>query len=151
MKSQKRCDKAVEARRAINEAERKMPTNFAHKAALHYAKALHKHPHFADKMHDFSCQEDAEKQLERCRDKISFATKWPPHIFATDLLLCEMLEAWTAQTDRETISELYDAVAVLMRMIAVVEGKQTLGGKVKSFVPLSAEAERTERIVKGEN
>ena len=29
----------------------------------------------------------------------------------------------------ETIGELYDAVAVLMRMIAVVEGKQKLGGK----------------------
>ncbi len=107
----------------------KMPNDFSLRARLHYAKALRKHPRFADKMHAFSCQEDAGKQLERLRDKIDYSSRWPQCLYADDLLRCEMLEAWTAPNNQETISELYDAVAVLMRMIAVGEGKQKLGGE----------------------
>ncbi len=106
-----------------------MPSDFSIRARLHYAKALRKHPRFADKLHDFACQDDAEDALAHIRDKIDYASRWPKCLYAYDLLRCEILEAWTAPNAKKQIDELYDAVAVLMRMIAVVEGKQKLGAK----------------------
>jgi hypothetical protein len=117
----------VESSRAMVEAERVMPTDFAHHAALHYAKAVRKHPRFADALHKYTDVKFAEADLEKMRDKLNFMRECDA-VSADELVECEMLEAFCAKSAQDAISELYDAVAVLMRMIAVVEGKQKLGG-----------------------
>ena len=129
----------VESSRAIVEAERVMPADFAHNAALHYAKALRKHPRFANALfdwreltHPFSGVATlAQSRLKSCRRSVATGEQYH-RLIANDLLNCEIEEAFAAnaQGDKAAcLDELYDAVAVLMRMIAVVEGKQKLGGE----------------------
>ena len=122
---------AVESSRAIVEAERVMPLAFAHNAAIHFAKALRKHPRFADALFSEDEKEDAEFLLERARAEVDYLTKnnW---LDAGMLAMCELDEAQLAHARGDKaacVDELYDAVAVLMRMIAVVEGRQKLGGE----------------------
>ena len=105
-----------------------LPTDFYQRAASHFLKAVRKHPRFADKLHGYTSPGMARGHCVACREIINSKRKCS-EVFATDLLECELLEAWCAPNEQETISELYDAVAVLMRMIAVVEGKQRLGGE----------------------
>ena len=104
-----------------------MPDNFAFNAASHFPKAVRKHPRFADALHRYTDVKFAKAALEKMRDKLDFMRECDA-VGADDLVECEMLEAFCAKSAQEAISELYDAVAVLMRMIAVVEGKQKLGG-----------------------
>ena len=131
----------VESSRAIVEAERVMPADFAHNAALHFAKAMRKHPRFADALFDI-CErnkrvvedEDYLREicdLEETREDIYLATR-DGTLEARYLLSCEIEEAHIEHLKGNAaacVDELYDAVAVLMRMIAVVEGKQKLGGE----------------------
>ena len=105
-----------------------MPSDFSTRARVHYAKALRKHPRFADELHKYTDVKFAKAALEKMRDKLDFMRECDA-VSADDLVECEMLEAFCAKSAQEAISELYDAVAVLMRMIAVVEGKQKLGGE----------------------
>ena len=108
-----------------------MPDNFAFNAASHFLKALRKHPRFADMLFGNNVLDDAEYRLRCDRSKIAYYANngW---LDGTMLAKCEVAEATVAylQGDNSAcVEELYDAVAVLMRMIAVVEGKQTLGGE----------------------
>ena len=121
---------SVESARAIVEAERVMPTDFAHNAAIHYAKALRKHPRFADALFGEDAADDAKDVLDAMRRELDYFAKnnW---LDASALATCEICEAQLANAKGDKaacVEELYDAVAVLMRMIAVVEGKQQLGG-----------------------
>ena len=128
----------VESSRAMVEAERVMPTDFAHNAALHFAKALRKHPRFADALffngeRDERMREDAlqaaELDLEETREDLYLSTR-DGSLDARFLLSCEMEESFVEHLRGDAaacVDELYDAVAVLMRMIAVVEGRQRLG------------------------
>ena len=132
--------KSVESSRAIVEAERVMPVDFAHNAALHYAKALRKHPRFADELffrgeHDESERAkllpDVERYLKLAHRDIA-RDEANRSLEAHSLLTCEYREAlaeFVKGDNAACVGELYDAVAVLMRMIAVVEGKQRLGGE----------------------
>ena len=135
------CVQETQWDRDLAAAEAVIPLAFAHNAALHYAKALRKHPRFADALfdwreltHPFSGV--AALAQSRLKSRRSFVKNGERNyrLIANDLLDCEIAEAFDAheQGDKAaTVSELYDAVAVLMRMIAVVEGKQTLGGGAK--------------------
>ena len=116
-----------------------IPSEFSHRAVAHYAKALRKHPRFADALfdwleltHPFSGVATlAKARLKSCRRSVATGEQYH-RIIANDLLGCEIAEAFAAnaQGDKAAcVDELYDAVAVLMRMIAVVEGKQKLGGE----------------------
>ncbi len=105
-----------------------MPTDFYQRAASHFLKAVRKHPRFADELHKYTHVKFAEAALEKMRDKLDFMRECDA-VSADDLVECEMLEAFCAKSAEDAVSELYDAVAVLMRMIAVVEGKQKLGGE----------------------
>ena len=116
-----------------------IPSEFSHRAVAHYAKALRKHLRFADALFDWrelthpftGVATLAQSRLKSCRRLV--ATGEQHHrLIANDLLGCEIAEAFAAnaQGDKAAcVDELYDAVAVLMRMIAVVEGKQKLGGE----------------------
>ena len=118
-----------------------MPDNFAFNAASHFLKALRKHPRFADALFDprerwgevgaAAIRDHAEACLHSYREAIKIGT-CDEMLTAKTLLLCEVFEAYFANTRGDAaacVEELYDAVAVLMRMIAVVEGKQKLGGE----------------------
>ena len=116
-----------------------MPSDFSIRARLHFAKALRKHPRFADTLfdwreltHPFSGVATlAQSRLKSCRRSVATGEQYH-RLIANDLLGCEIAEAFAAheQGDKAAcVDELYDAVAVLMRMIAVVEGKQRLGGE----------------------
>ena len=117
-----------------------MPADFSTRARLHYAKAVRKHPRFADALFCNSERNErirenalrqAERELEEMREDIYLSTR-DGMLEARYLLSCEIAEAEVEHmrgNAAETISELYDAVAVLMRMIAVVEGRQKLGGE----------------------
>ena len=107
-----------------------MPTDFYQRAASHFLKALRKHPRFADALFGDDAADDAQDVLDAMRRELDYLAKnnW---LDASALATCEICEAQLANAKGDkatTISELYDAVAVLMRMIAVVEGKQQLGG-----------------------
>jgi hypothetical protein len=115
-----------------------IPTEFSHRAVAHYAKALRKHPRFADALffngeRDERMREDAlqaaELDLEETREDLYLSTR-DGSLDARFLLSCEMEESFVEHLRGDAaacVDELYDAVAVLMRMIAVVEGRQRLG------------------------
>ena len=108
-----------------------MPDNFAFNAASHFLKAVRKHPRFADALFGDDAADDAQDVLDAMRRELDYLAKnnW---LDASALATCEIAEAQlaNAQGDKAAcVDELYDSVAVLMRMIAVVEGKQKLGGK----------------------
>ena len=114
-----------------------LPTDFYQRAASHFLKAVRKHLKFADELfdwreltHPFSGVSSlAQSRLKSCRRAVASGEQ-NHRIIADDLLRCEIAEAFAAREQGnadETIDELYDAVAVLMRMIAVVEGRQKLG------------------------
>ena len=121
----------VESARAIVEAERVMPADFAHNAAIHYAKALRKHPYFADVLFSNGVLCDAEDRLTRIRDQVVYFAhcRWLDGTILAECEVAEALVAYLRGDKAACVDELYDAVAVLMRMIAVVEGKQKLGGE----------------------
>ena len=108
-----------------------MPDNFAFNAASHFLKAVRKHPRFADALFGDDAADDAQDVLDAMRRELDYLAKnnW---LDASALATCEICEAQLANAKGDKaacVDELYDAVAVLMRMIAVVEGKQRLGGE----------------------
>ena len=108
-----------------------LPSDFAARAYEHFAKALRKHPRFADALFSEDETDNAKCALEQARCEIGYLAthNW---LDGDSLTQCELAEAQFAyaQGDKAAcVEELYDAVAVLMRMIAVVEGKQKLGGE----------------------
>ena len=130
-------DENTKAERSVMDC---VPTDFYDHAYDHYAKALRKHPRFADSLFDFRADqadiregmkpmamgllETYRKDIAHC-DRIGYLEAW-------EIERCEMAEAYVAHVNGDAaacVEELYDAVAVLMRMIAVVEGKQRLGGE----------------------
>ena len=137
---------AIRKAAAARNAELKARLNardeaYNQRAASHFLKALHKHPRFADALFDI-CErnkrvvenEDYLREicdLEETREDIYLATR-DGTLEARYLLSCEIEEAhveYLRGDKAACVDELYDAVAVLMRMIAVVEGKQKLGGE----------------------
>ena len=94
----------------------------------HYCHAREKHPYFADELeHCGSGTDDVQPEnwLESCRIAIVEG-----NTNAMMLLLCECAEA-SVEIERNNtaaaVSECYDAIAVLLRMVDVLEGRQKLG------------------------
>ena len=108
-----------------------MPDNFAFNAASHFLKAVRKHPYFADVLFSNGVLCDAEDRLTRIRDQVVYFAhcRWLDGTILAECEVAEALVAYLRGDKAACVDELYDAVAVLMRMIAVVEGKQKLGGK----------------------
>ena len=106
-----------------------MPSDFSTRARVHYAKALKKHPFFAYKLFDNDDLDDAEYRLKCARNKVAYHANngW---LDGATLAACEITEAEVAHLKGDKaacVDELYDAIAVIMRMIAVLEEKQKLG------------------------
>ena len=106
-----------------------MPDDFYQRAASHYLKAVRKHPRFADALFPTADVAEAGQSVQEVRDLVAhFVSNGV--IDSVMLALCEIAEAQfenAMHNKSACVDELYDAVAVLMRMIAVVEGRQHLG------------------------
>ena len=96
----------------------------------HYASAREKHPYFCDKMqYPDNPFVTVAFLLNDCRERISYTSRRGICIW-TDLLECEMYEALEAIKNgkkAQAVEELYDCVAVCLRAIDVIEGRQKLG------------------------
>lgn len=107
----------------------------AAKIAEHYHHAKAKHPYFADILFDFGENnrtkriENARKILERDRERLSDEVDYFG-VRATTLAkveCSEFVEALARGDKAAAVEECYDVIAVLLRMIDVLEGRQKLG------------------------
>lgn len=107
------------------------------KIAEHYRHAVKKHPYFCDYLIPFPYSlldsDDAAKELlallkskrEDLVDRALHST-----VTAESILKCELAEVYDAYANNNTaaaVDECYDCIAVLIRMIDVLEGRQELG------------------------
>ena len=108
--------------------------------AKHYAHAREKHPYFCDMIAPVDLdKEDKEgladyreavkRRLSDMRSDIEVLIK-NGELDWSDLVLCELWEVDEAIADgdkAQAVEECYDAIAVLLRTIDVLEGRQKLG------------------------
>ena len=96
----------------------------------HYKHAKEKHPYFCDMVtRDLWTVKDVQDNLKRIRQYIEQDIA-RHEVEATSLLICEMREFEEAMTLKDTsaaVEELYDVIAVCLRIIDVLEGRQALG------------------------
>lgn len=112
------------------------------KIKQHYNHAREKHPYFCDGLlptqvsSDWSKGEVLQKivlELRLARDRIEGGGKIGNRLW-NEVLNCEVWEAIEAMADGNTsaaIEECYDAIAVLLRVVDVLEGRQALGDPAK--------------------
>ncbi len=102
----------------------------AAKVAEHYEHARRKHPHFADRLFLWEeSVEDAGGTLADMRNILA-VEKDKHRVLAETVLNCEICEAIHALAcgdKANAVAECYDAIAVLLRMVDVIEGRQALG------------------------
>ena len=103
------------------------------RAARHYRHAREKHPYFCDWIGpDAAKKIDVERVracLAKCRARVVDAIE-RRNLGWDDLLDCEVWEVFDAliKGDKaQAVEECYDAIAVLLRTIDVLEGRQALG------------------------
>lgn len=112
---------------------------FLERAMVHYRHARDKHPYFADRLsyserigddiRDPIRAKYADELLARRRRFVREASEIGC-IMAECVLDCEIAEVYSALAHGDTanaVEECYDAIAVLMRMIDVLQGRQALG------------------------
>lgn len=96
----------------------------------HYDHAREKHPYFADSMFLYENNvEDAKRDLRILRMVLNIERK-EGKVCAETLLNCEVAEICEAISRGDNIhavDECYDVIAVLLRMVDVLEGRQELG------------------------
>ena len=105
----------------------------AARIAAHYDHAKAKHPRFADKMFveekTPSFLEDTDSRLRIWR-----AFSGLGKADAETVLMCEFAEvrhAYAHGNKAAAVEECYDTIAVLLRMVDVLEGRQALGDPAK--------------------
>ena len=113
-----------------NEIEPAIDAEMVIRIAEHYCHARRKHPRFADRLFLWGdSAEDAGETLADVRDILD----WEKHrgrVLAQSLLECEIYEAiyaFASGNKAHAVEECYDAIAVLLRMVDVIEGRQKLG------------------------
>ena len=98
--------------------------------AIHYRHAKEKHPYFCDKVvNGIWNVKEVQANLARLRKCIKQDIE-RHDLDALDLLVCEMREfeeAMTLNDKAHAVEECYDMIAVILRVIAVLEGRQKLG------------------------
>lgn len=100
------------------------------KIAEHYCHAKRKHPHFADRL----CLDEKEPGCAKgCLETLRFilqVERRHGQVHAETLAECETAEAWEAYARGDSaaaVEECYDVIAVMLRVIDVLEGRQSLG------------------------
>lgn len=102
------------------------------KIEKHYIHAQQKHPYFCD-MITYLSESGADTHLDIYRATLA-AGKAVNSVDASTVLSCEYYEAMQAYTRGNTaaaVEECYDAIAVLLRIVDVLEGRQALGDPAK--------------------
>lgn len=99
----------------------------------HYAHAVQKHPHFCDRLlPDWPIREIKNciaVNLDRARTRIKAGVR-DHNLLWNEIADCEVWEATEALANGDTahaVEECYDAIAVLLRTIDVLERRQALG------------------------
>lgn len=103
-------------------------TNHISNILKHYAHTKEKHPYFCDIITCLS-ESGADTHLDIYRSTLK-AEADNGCVEADTVLMCEFYEAMQAYTHGDTanaVEECYDAIAVLLRTIDVLEGRQKLG------------------------
>ena len=94
----------------------------------HYAHAREKHPYFCDII---TCLSESGADTHLSIYRATLAAEIEAEAVETGTLLdCEFYEAMQAYTHGDiahAVEECYDAIAVLLRTIDVLEGRQKLG------------------------
>lgn len=115
------------------------PGVFLENTMKHYRRARAKHPYFADGISYSERTGDDIKDPIRAKyadGLLAFMRRFVREasemgcIMAECVLDCEIAEVYSALAHGDTaqaIEECYDAIAVLMRMIDVLQGRQALG------------------------
>jgi hypothetical protein len=101
----------------------------------HYRNAKEKHPYFCDRITCLS-EAGAEMHLSIHRHSLEVEEK-AGDVEVNTLLFCEFYEAMQAYTHGDTaaaVEECYDAIAVLLRVVDVLEERQALGRPKKGEV-----------------
>ena len=103
--------------------------------ARHYHNAKTKHPYFADLLFDFgdfNGYERAEKarflleyDREKLKDEIAYNTVRASTVAKVEAR--EVIEALARGDRAQAVAECYDVIAVMLRIIDVIEGRQALG------------------------
>ena len=101
------------------------------KISEHYRHARRKHPYFADELFldGDNALDSARRRLAALRQIIE-VEKEDRMVLAETLLECELAEAACAYADGDkahAVEECYDVIAVLLRIVDVIEGRQALG------------------------
>lgn len=105
--------------------------------ARHYRHAKEKHPYFADMLQYPPAvvpMRDYEASLASNRWALSDAIK-KGHVMLWHVLDCELgeMRVEIARGDKaRAVEECYDAIAVLLRVVDVLEGRQKLGKPEKN-------------------
>lgn len=119
---------------ATGEAEASIDAAFVLKIAEHYCHAKRKHPYFADRLFiDDNDAKRAKRYLESVRMLLNIERK-QGRVYAETLANCEVAEVCDAiaRGDKAAaVEECYDTIAVLLRMVDVLEGWQSLGNPNK--------------------
>ena len=96
----------------------------------HYKHAKEKHPYFCDMVtRDLWTVKDIQDNLKIIRQYIEQDIA-RHEVEAISLLICETREFEEAMTLKNTtaaVEELYDVIAVCLRIVDVLEGRQELG------------------------
>lgn len=115
---------------ATGEAEASIDAAVVLKIAEHYCHAKAKHKHFADRLFiDDNDAEGVKRDLESIRMLLNIERK-QGRVYAETLANCETAEVCDAiaRGDKAAaVEECYDVIAVLLRMVDVLEGRQKLG------------------------
>ena len=102
--------------------------------ARHYIHAVEKHPYFCDQLipgkeYVGNIAENIRVNLAEIRRRVDFSTE--KRRLAWDELLAEevweVLEAIHNGDNAAAVEELYDCIAILLRVVDVLEGRQKLG------------------------
>ena len=100
------------------------------RARIHYAHAKEKHPYFADIMLDRIDTPERTVELLNIARRSLELFKDGNCANPFNVLFCEVAEAKYAISNGDNnaaVEELYDCIAVLLRTIDVIEGRQRLG------------------------
>lgn len=109
-----------------------MKPEIIEKIEKHYIHAKQKHPYFCDKL-TYLNDASADSALCSSRNILNNSIK-SGHVSFMDVIACEIFEAIKeiANGNKErAIEELLDMIAVCLRGIDVLEGRQELGDPAK--------------------
>lgn len=103
----------------------------------HWLHAIEKHPYFCDRLlpawEECNIRDFVSRALEYSRERLKCGSR-DGNLMWNEILDCEVWEATEAIVNgdvEQAIEECYDAIAVLMRTIDVLRGKQELGNLKK--------------------